>query len=402
MTSDRTRQHVERAERFGARNYAPLEVVLTRGEGAFLWDVDGRRYWDFLGAYSAVSQGHCHPRIVAALVAQAERLTLTSRAFHNDRMGDMLARIAGVTGLPKVLPMNTGAEAVETAIKAMRRWGHEHKGVPDGEQEIVVAAGNFHGRTTTIISFSDEPEYRRGFGPLTPGFVMVPFGDADALARAIGPRTVGALLEPIQGEGGVRIPPDGWMRRARELTRDAGALLAWDEIQTGLGRTGRTFAFEHEDARPDVLILGKALSGGVYPVSAVAATAEVMDVFTPGSHGSTYGGNPLGAAATLAALDVLEDERLAERAAELGAHALARLRAELPADGIREIRGRGLMIAVEYREPIGAEVAHALADAGILAKDTRGTIVRLLPPLVIAREDLDAALDVAIPVLARG
>ncbi|MCA9605667.1 MAG: ornithine--oxo-acid transaminase, partial [Myxococcales bacterium] len=291
MTSDLTRAHVERAERFGARNYAPLEVVLTRGEGAFLWDVDGRRYYDFLGAYSAVSQGHCHPRIVAALVAQAERLTLTSRAFHNDRMGDMLARIAGVTGLEKVLPMNTGAEAVETAIKAIRRWGAEKKGVPDGEQEIVVAAGNFHGRTTTIISFSDEPEYRRGFGPLTPGFVLVPFGDADALAAAIGPRTVGVLLEPIQGEGGVRIPPDGWMRRVRELTRDAGVLLAWDEIQTGLGRTGRTFAFEHEDAKPDVLILGKALSGGVYPVSAMCADAEVMDVFGPGSHGSTYGGN---------------------------------------------------------------------------------------------------------------
>jgi ornithine--oxo-acid transaminase len=395
----RTDEHIERTLRYAAHNYAPLEVVVARGQGAFLWDVEGRRYYDFLSAYSAVSQGHCHPRIVAALIEQASRLTLSSRAFHNDRMGAMVERIARLTGFERVLPMNTGAEAVETAIKAMRRWGADVKGVPDGQQEIVVAEGNFHGRTTTIVSFSDEPEYRRGFGPTTPGFVLVPFGDADALARALGPRTVGVLLEPIQGEGGVRIPPAGWLRRVRELCTEQRVLLAWDEVQTGLGRTGRTFAFQHEDARPDVLVLGKALSGGVYPVSCVCADRAVMDVFGPGSHGSTYGGNPLGAAVALAALDVLEDERLAERAAELGAHALDRLRRELASPSIVDVRGRGLMIAIEYRERIASQVAHRLADVGVLAKDTRGTVVRLMPPLVIAREDLDAALDLAIPVL---
>ncbi|MCB9596127.1 MAG: ornithine--oxo-acid transaminase [Sandaracinaceae bacterium] len=395
-----TEAHIDRADRFGAHNYAPLGVVLCRGEGAFLWDVEGRRYYDFLGAYSAVSQGHCHPRIVAALVEQAQRLTLTSRAFHNDRVGPMLERIAELTGFEKVLPMNTGAEAVETAIKAMRRWGLEHKGVAEGDQEIVVAAGNFHGRTTTIVSFSDEPEYRRGFGPYTPGFTLVPFGDADALERAIGPSTVGVLFEPVQGEGGVRIAPDGWMRRVREITLAHRVLLAWDEIQTGLGRTGRMFAFEHEDARPDVLILGKALSGGVYPVSCVCADREVMDVFTPGSHGSTYGGNPLAAASTLAALDVIEDEGLCDRSARLGAHALERLRAELPLARFADVRGRGLMIAVEYRERVAKQVAHDLAAAGVLAKDTHGSIVRLLPPLMIALDDLDAALDLAIPILA--
>ena len=397
----RTSELVEQGERWGAHNYAPLEVVLTRGEGAFVWDVEGRRYYDFLGAYSAVSQGHCHPRIVAAFVEQARRLTLTSRAFHNDRLGPMLERVARLSGFEAVLPMNTGAEAVETAIKAMRRWGLEKKGVEDGKQQIVVAAGNFHGRTTTIVSFSDEPEYRRGFAPLTPGFVMVPFGDADALARAIGPDTVGVLFEPIQGEGGVNIAPDGWMRAVRDICDTHNVLLAWDEVQTGLGRTGRMFAFEHEGARPDILILGKALSGGMMPVSCICADRAVMDVYTPGSHGSTYGGNPLAAAVTLAAIDVLEDEHLAERSAELGAHALGRLRAEVSSAAIAEIRGRGLMIAVQYRDRIGAKVAHALAAEGILVKDTRGTIVRLLPPLMIAKDDLDAALDVAIPVLAR-
>jgi ornithine--oxo-acid transaminase len=397
----RTKELVAQAERWGAHNYAPLEVVLTRGEGAFVWDVEGRRYFDFLGAYSAVSQGHCHPRIVAAMVEQARRLTLTSRAFQNDRLPAMLERVARLTGFEAVLPMNTGAEAVETAIKAMRRWGLEKKGVEDGKQQIVVAAGNFHGRTTTIVSFSDEPEYRRGFAPHTPGFVMVPFGDANALAAAISSDTVGVLFEPIQGEGGVNIAPDGWMRAVRDICDTHNVLLAWDEVQTGLGRTGRMFAFEHEGARPDVLILGKALSGGMMPVSCICADRAVMDVYTPGSHGSTYGGNPLAAAVTLAAIDVIEDEHLVERSAELGAHALARLRAELTSDAIADIRGRGFMIAVEYRERIGAKVARALAAEGILVKDTRGTIVRLLPPLMIAKDDLDVALDVAIPVLAR-
>lgn len=399
MTS--TSEHIERGARFGARNYAPIPVVIARGEGAFVWDVEGRRYWDCLSAYSAVAQGHCHPRVVAALVEQAQRLTLVSRAFHNDKLAAMLERVARLTGFAKVLPMNTGAEAVETAIKAMRRWGAEVKGVPDGSQQIVVAEGNFHGRTTTIVSFSSEPEYRRGFGPPTPGFVEVPFGDADALARAIGPHTVGVLLEPIQGEAGVRVPPDGYLARVRELCTERGVLLTWDEVQTGLGRTGRMFAWQREDARPDVIVLGKALSGGMLPASCIAADDAVMDVFTPGSHGSTYGGNPLAAAVTVAALDVIEDERLPERAEELGAHALARLRAELTTPAIAEVRGRGLMLAVEYREPVAARVARALSEAGVLVKDTRGTVVRLLPPLVIARDDLHAALDVAIPILLR-
>lgn len=400
-TSPRTAELIAQADRFGAHNYHPLDVVLARGEGAFVWDVDGRRYVDMLSAYSAVSQGHCHPRIVAALVAQASRLTLSSRAFHNDRMGEMLARIAALTGYARVLPMNTGAEAVETAIKAMRRWGYDVKHVEGDRAEIIVAAGNFHGRTTTIIGFSDEPSYRRGFGPPTPGFVLVPFGDAAALAAAITPRTVGVLLEPIQGEGGVIIPPDGYLRAVREVCTRERVLLCLDEIQTGLGRTGAMFAWQHEGARPDLIVLGKALSGGLYPVSCVCADDEVMAVFTPGSHGSTYGGNPLGAAACVAALDVLVDERLAERSAELGAHALSRLRAELHSPEIAEVRGRGLMMAVDYRGCVAGEVARGLSAAGVLAKETRGKTIRLMPPLVISRKDLDTALDAAMPVLDR-
>lgn len=392
---------IARAERHGARNYLPLDVVLTRGEGAFVWDVEGRRYVDMLSAYSAVGQGHCHPRIVAALTEQARTLTLTSRAFHNDRMADMLERIAALGGFEKVLPMNSGAEAVETAIKAMRRAGQQRRGLDEDQAEILVAQGNFHGRTTTIISFSDEPEYRRGFGPPTPGFRLVPFGDLDALARAIGPRTVGVLIEPIQGEAGVILPPPGYLAGLRELCTRAGLLLAFDEIQTGLGRTGRMFAWQHEDARPDLMVLGKALSGGVYPISCLCADAAVMDVFTPGSHGSTYGGNPLAAAVCVAALDVIVDEGLVERSATLGAHALARLQRELVSEAIVEVRGRGLMLAVEYREPIARQVAVELAGVGVLAKETHGRIIRLMPPLVIAQADLDDALDLALPLLAR-
>jgi ornithine--oxo-acid transaminase len=402
MTSARSSSAlIAQVERWAARNYLPLDVVLSRGEGAYVWDVEGRRYVDMLSAYSAVNQGHCHPRIVAALVAQAGRLTLPSRAFHNDRMGEMVERIARLTGFEKVLPMNTGAEAVETAIKAMRRWGYQHRGIADDRAEIIVAAGNFHGRTTTLVGFSSEEAYRQGFGPATPGFVTVPFGDAAALAAAIGDRTAGVLLEPIQGEAGIVIPPAGYLRAVREACRRAGVLLALDEVQTGLGRTGAMFAWQHEDARPDLLILGKALSGGVYPVSCMCADDAVMAVFTPGSHGSTFGGNPLAAAACVAALDVLVDERLAERAAALGEHALARLRAELGSAAIADVRGRGLMLAVEYRQPIARAVAVALAAAGILAKETHGTTIRLMPPLVIPEAVLDAALDAAIPVLDR-
>lgn len=394
-------EYIAQADRWGAHNYHPLDVVLARGSGPFVWDVEGQRYFDMLSAYSAVGQGHCHPRIVAALIEQAGKLTLSSRAFHNDRMGGMLERIGRLTGFSQVLPMNTGAEAVETAIKAMRRWAYQEKGVPDGAAEIVVAAGNFHGRTTTIVGFSDEPEYSRGFGPPTPGFRLVPYDDVAALRGALGPNTAGVLLEPIQGESGVRIPKDGYLREVRAACTEARALLALDEVQTGLGRTGRMFAWEHDGARPDLLILGKALSGGVYPVSCVCAEREVMDVFTPGSHGSTYGGNPLAAAVCVAALDVIEDERLVERSRTLGRNALGRLRAEVEGAGVLDIRGRGLMMAVEYHAPVAHVAARALASAGVLAKDTRDTVIRLMPPLVITQDELDEALDIAIPILRR-
>jgi ornithine--oxo-acid transaminase len=397
-----TQEYLAQADRYGARNYSPLEVVIARAEGCHVWDVEGRRYFDFLSAYSAVNQGHCHPRIVKALVEQAGRVTLTSRAFHNDRMGDMLQRIAQVTGFPRVLPMNTGAEAVETAIKAMRRWGYERKGVPDGQAEIVVASGNFHGRTTTIVSFSDDPDSYRHYGPKTPGFVTVPFGDAAALERALGPNTVGVLLEPIQGEAGVIIPPDDYLPRARAACTKARALLCLDEIQTGLGRTGTMFAWERSGAKPDLIALGKALSGGVYPVSCVAATSEVMDVFTPGTHGSTYGGNPLAAAVCIAALDVLVDEGLVERAERLGARFLARLKAELSSPAVREVRGRGLMLAVEYRTGIAKQVCKHLQRAGVLAKDTHKTTIRFAPALVITDAQLDEALDIMLPILNAG
>jgi ornithine--oxo-acid transaminase len=401
-TTQKTCQdYIKQADEFGARNYAPLDVVIARGEGCHLWDVDGRRYIDFLSAYSAVNQGHGHPRIVRALVEQAQTLALTSRAFHNDRMGDMLQRIAEVTGFPKVLPMNTGAEGVETAIKAMRRWGYLVKKVPDGEAEVIVASGNFHGRTTTIVGFSDDPDARDSFGPATPGFVSVPYGDAAALARAVGPNTVGVLLEPIQGEAGVKIPPDDYLPGVRAVCTERRALLCLDEIQTGLGRTGKMFAWEHVGARPDLVVLGKALSGGLYPVSAVAGTREVMDLFTPGTHGSTYGGNPIAAAVAVAALDVIVDEGLVERAARLGAPALARLQGELTTANVREARGRGLMLAVEYRTSVAKDAVKALMKAGVLAKDTHKTTIRFAPPLVISDEQLDEALDVTLPILNR-
>lgn len=404
MTTSTTRtpeDYLAQVDQFSARNYSPLEVVIARGEGCFLWDVEGRRYYDFLSAYSAVNQGHCHPRIVRALLEQAQVLTLTSRAFHNDRMGDLLQRIAEVTGFPTVLPMNTGAEGVETAIKAMRRWGYLVKKVPDGKAEIIVAGGNFHGRTTTIVGFSDDATARDTFGPATPGFVRVPYGDAEALAAAFTPDTVGLLLEPIQGEAGVNIPPDDYLPRARALCSQRRAIFCLDEIQTGLGRTGKMFAFEHVGVRPDLVILGKALSGGVYPVSCVAGIREVMELFTPGTHGSTYGGNPLGAAVALAALDVLADEQLPERAARLGAHALERLRREVTSADLREVRGRGLMLAVEYRKPVAKAACKALLAAGVLAKDTHETTIRFAPPLVISDEQLDEALDLTVPALNR-
>lgn len=397
-------EHIQLAERYGARNYEPLPVVLTRGEGCFVWDVEGRRYLDGLSAYSALNQGHRHPRIVAALVEQAGRLTLTSRAFHNDRMGAFLARLAAVTGFPRVLPMNSGAEAVETAVKAMRRWGYERKGIPEGEAELVVANGNFHGRTLLAISLSDDPSSFAGYGPQVPGIVRVPFGDAAALAAAVGPRTAGALLEPVQGEAGVILPPDDYLPKVRELCSARNVALCLDEVQTGLGRTGRMFAWEHWGARPDLVCVGKALSGGLYPVSAVCGSDEILGVFTPGTHGSTFGGNPLAAAVAVAALDVIAEEDLPGRAARLGALALRRLRAKLGGvAAVREVRGLGLMLAVEYREPVAHRVVERLArEAAVLCKDTRGTTVRFLPPLVTPEEVLLEALDRMLPILAQG
>jgi ornithine--oxo-acid transaminase len=394
--------YIEEVERFGAHNYAPLPVVLTRGEGPFVWDVEGRRYLDGLSAYSALNQGHRHPRIVAALVEQAQRLTLTSRAFHNDRMGKFLATLCALTGFPRALPMNTGVEAVETAVKAMRRWAYQVKGVPEGEAELVVAEDNFHGRTMLAVSLSTDPSSRGGYGPYLPGIVKVPFGDAEALARAVGPRTAGVLLEPIQGEAGVIVPPEGYLPRVREICSERRVPLCLDEVQTGLGRTGKMFAWEHWGARPDLLCVGKALSGGVYPISAVCGTDELLGIFTPGTHGSTYGGNPLAAAVAIAALDVIVAEALPERAARLGELVLLRLREGLAGTGVKEVRGRGLMIAVQFQRAVACAAAGALArEAGVLCKDTRGHTIRFLPPLVTPTDVLLDAVERMLPVLAR-
>jgi ornithine--oxo-acid transaminase len=379
---------------FSAPNYHPLPVVLTRGEGAYLWDTEGRRYIDMMSAYSAASHGHAHPRILAALEAQARRLAVPSRAYYNDRLGPFLAEICRLTGLDVALPMNTGAEAVETAIKAARRWGYRVKGVAKDRAEIIVADGNFHGRTTTIVSFSSEADYRDGFGPFTPGFRNVPFGDLGAIERAITPDTVAVLMEPIQGEAGIIVPPVGWLAGLRRVCDAHNVLMILDEVQSGLGRTGAWFAFEHEDARPDGLILGKALGGGVLPVSAFVAVREVMDVFTPGSHGSTFGGNPLAAAVGLEALRVLRDEGLIERSRDLGAHMIERLRA-IDSPVLTDVRGRGLWAAAEInpRFSTGREACERLMAKGVLSKETHGAVVRFAPPLVITREALDLALD---------
>lgn len=391
MGMSRTDRIIRQTEAFGADNYRPLPVVLTQGEGAWVEDVEGRRYLDFLSGYSALIHGHRHPRIMAALADQAQRLTLTSRAFHHDKLGEFGERVAAMTGLPRTLPMNTGAEAVETAIKAARRWAYRVKGVPEGQAEIVVCDHNFHGRTIAVTSCSTEEAYREGFGPFTPGFVAVPFGDADALRAAIGPNTAALLAEPIQGEGGIVLPPDGYLREAAAICRERGALLMLDEIQTGFGRTGRTLAADHEGVRPDICILGKALGGGVLPVSAVAATNEVMDVFTPGSHGSTFGGNPLACAVAIAAIDTLHEERLTERSATLGDRLMERLRA-LAHPLVRELRGRGLFVGVELDRP-ARPVCERLMQRGLLCKETRSRVIRLAPPLVVTEAELDWAVE---------
>ena len=385
---------MELESRHSARNYEPLPVVLARGQGAFVWDAAGRRYIDMMSAYSAVSHGHAHPRLVAALEAQARRLAVPSRAYYNDRLGPLLAELTRLTGLDAALPMNTGAEAVETAIKAARRWGYRVKGVPRDRAEIIVADGNFHGRTTTIISFSSEPDYRDGFGPFTPGFRSVPFGDLAALQQAIRPETVAVLIEPIQGEAGIVVPPAGWLSGVRLLCDAHRLMMIVDEVQSGLGRTGAWFAVEHEKVRPDGMVLGKALGGGLLPVSAFVARRELMDVFTPGSHGSTFGGNALAAAVGLEALRVIADEGLVERSRVLGDYMLERLRA-IRSPVLTAVRGRGLWAGAEInpRFATARRACEALLAKGVLSKETHQTVVRLAPPLVIAREDLDFALD---------
>ncbi|ASS55440.1 ornithine--oxo-acid transaminase [Rhizobium leguminosarum] len=381
-------------QRLGAHNYKPLDVVLTRGEGVYVWDTDGNRYLDCLSAYSAVNQGHCHPKILAAMVEQAGRLTLTSRAFRNDQLAYLYEELAALTGSHKILPMNSGAEAVETAIKAVRKWGYEVKGVPEGKAEIIVCADNFHGRTLSIISFSTDPEARAGFGPYTPGFRIIPFGDAEAFAAAINANTVAALIEPIQGEAGVIIPPTGYFTRIRELCTANNVTLILDEIQTGLGRTGKLLAEEHEGIEADVTLIGKALSGGFYPVSAVLSNSEVLGVLQPGQHGSTFGGNPLACAVARAALKVLTEEGMIENAAVMGDYFLEGL-GSIRSNIVRDVRGRGLMMAIELEPEAGGarQYCHALKERGLLAKDTHDHTIRLAPPLVITKEQVDWAVS---------
>ncbi|MFV2006171.1 MAG: ornithine--oxo-acid transaminase [Longimicrobiales bacterium] len=389
-----TEQYLQEADLFGAHNYHPLPVVIERAEGVWVWDVDGNKFLDMLSAYSALNQGHRHPAILAAARDQMEKLTLTSRAFHNDQMGAFLKELCEATGYEKALPMNTGAEAVETSIKMVRKWGYKVKGVAEGQAEIIVCENNFHGRTTTIVGFSSEAQYRDGFGPFTPGFRLIPYGDIDALRAAINENTVGFLVEPLQGEGGVVVPAEGFLRQAADVCRENRVAFMADEIQTGLGRTGKLFCCDWEDVRPDVLTVGKALGGGVYPVSATIADAEFMDVFSPGDHGSTFGGNPLGAAIGRASLRVILDEKLSERSNELGNWFMDRLRA-IDSPHVEEVRGKGLMIGVVIKEASGIArpFCEALEQRGILAKETHSQVIRFAPPLVIGKDVLEDALD---------
>jgi ornithine--oxo-acid transaminase len=387
-------------DRYGAHNYKPLDVVIERAQGVWVYDVEGNRYLDCLSAYSAVNQGHCHPRIVRALKEQAEKLTLTSRAFRNAQLGLFEKEICELTGYEMVLPMNSGAEAVETALKAARKWGYQVKKVPDGQAEIIVCNGNFHGRTITIVGFSSEEQYKADFGPFAPGFRRVDFGDVEAFEAAITPNTVAFMVEPIQGEGGVVIPPDGYLQGVADLCQEHNILFIADEIQSGLGRAGRLFAHQYEDVRADVVIVGKALSGGLYPVSAVLSDRKVLGLFRPGDHGSTFGGNPLGAAVAREALRVLVEENLFKRSAELGAYFLGRLQ-RIESPHVKEVRGRGLFIGVElHAKADGARrFCEALAESRILCKETHQHIIRFAPPLVITKEEIDWALERIEPVL---
>jgi len=397
-TATQSQALIQLEEQYGAHNYHPLDVVIERGEGVWVYDVEGRKYLDCLAAYSAVNQGHCHPRIMQAVVEQVKRVTLTSRAFRNDQLPQLYKLLHDLTGYDMSLPMNSGAEAVETAVKAARKWGYTVKGIPKDKAEIIVCADNFHGRTTTVISFSTDEQYRDGFGPLTPGFPVIPFGDAAALEAAITPNTAAFLVEPIQGEAGIIIPPDGFLKKAEALCRANNVLFICDEIQAGLGRTGRLFAHQWEGVRPDMVIIAKALSGGYYPISAVLADKAVLGVFKPGDHGSTFGGNPLACAVARAALQVLLDEKLVERSAELGEYFLARLQA-IKSPVVREVRGRGLWIGVELTVA-ARPYCERLMQEGMLCKETHDHVIRLAPPLVITRDEIDWAVEKLKKVLA--
>lgn len=382
---------IDQTEKYGARNYHPLPIVISKAEGVWVEDPGGRRYLDMLSAYSALNQGHRHPAIIQALKDQADQVTLTSRAFHNEKLGEFYERLAAYTGKSMILPMNTGAEAVESAIKAVRRWAYDIKEVPNGLAEIIVCEGNFHGRTITITSFSSNEEYKRGFGPFTPGFKIIPYGDIAALRAAITPNTAAFLVEPIQGEAGIRIPQEGYLREAAQICKDNKVLLVADEIQTGFGRTGKPFACDWEDVKPDIYIMGKALGGGVFPISAIAGDEDVIGVFEPGSHGSTFGGNPLGCAVAIASLDVLQNEQLAERSRRMGDYLLERLKL-ISSPLITDIRGRGLFIGIELSVP-ARSFCEKLMEEGLLCKETHENIIRLAPPLIITEEQLDWALE---------
>ena len=393
--------YIELEDRFGAQNYKPLDVVIEKGEGVWVWDVEGNKYMDCLSAYSAVNQGHCHPRIKQAMQDQLDKLTLTSRAFRNDQLGLFYEELCSLTNSHKVLPMNSGAEAVETAIKAVRKWGYMVKGVPEDRAEIIVCADNFHGRTISIVGFSTDPVSRRGFGPFTPGFKVIPFGDHKALENAITPDTVGFLVEPIQGEAGVIIPPEGYLKKVREICTANNVNLILDEIQTGLGRTGKLLAEEHEGIEADITLIGKALSGGFYPVSAVLSNTEVLGVLKPGEHGSTFGGNPLACAVAREALKVLQDEELIQNAEKMGKKFLDGLKS-INNSKIREVRGRGLLLAVEFKLDAGGarQYCEKLKENGLLCKETHDNIIRFAPPLVITAEQVDWALERIKPILS--
>ncbi|MGB8911052.1 MAG: ornithine--oxo-acid transaminase [Candidatus Sulfotelmatobacter sp.] len=387
----RTHDYIELENRYGAHNYHPLELVLERAEGVWVYDVEGKRYLDCLAAYSAVNQGHCHPKILQTLEDQARKVTLTSRAFRNDQLPLLCKELHDLTGFDMVLPMNSGAEAVETAVKTARKWGYKIKGIPEGKAEIIVCANNFHGRTVTIVSFSTDEQYRDGFGPFTPGFKVIPFGDACALREAITHNTCAFLVEPIQGEAGIVIPPEGFLREAADICRKNNVLLMVDEIQSGLGRTGKLFAYMHEPVTPDVLIVGKALAGGFYPVSAVLASRQILGVYHPGDHGSTFGGNPMGCAIARTALRVLVEEKMVERSAELGVYCLTLLQT-LRSSDLKEVRGKGLWIGIELHSP-ARPYCEALKEEGILCKETHDRVIRIAPPLIISRQEIDWAFE---------